>query len=137
MLKWTAALFSAAMVSACATTSPREEISAEAAARLAEFERTGEVETCLNIRSINQITALDERHFLVRVGVNQYYLNEIDGRCSGADRAGNRLQYSTSIGQLCRNEIIQVVDNLNGFTVGSCGLSAFEKLEKLPADDAE
>ena len=30
-----------------------------------------------------------------------------------------------------RNQIIRIVDNTTGFTVGSCGLSSFEKLEEI------
>lgn len=122
-------------VAGCATAGDNSaEISDRAAARLAEFERTGDVETCLNVSRITQMTALDERHLLVRSGVNDYYLNEISGRCANADRISYRLQYTVSAGQLCRNDIVQVVDNSSGIIAGSCGLSGFEKLEKKPVE---
>ncbi len=127
------AALSAIGLAGCATAaSDNNEISERAAKRLAEFDRTGEVDSCLNLRQINQITALDDHRFLVRVGANRYYLNEVKGRCSGAARTSTRLQYTTSHSQLCRNEIISVVDNTAGFTVGSCGLGGFERLEKKP-----
>lgn len=130
--------FAAALTLAgCATASGDRELSTRAAERLAEFDRTGEVESCLGLRRISQITPLDNHHFLVRAGLNDYYLNEVSGSCSGAARAGNRLQYTTSLSQLCRNEIITVVDNSNGFTVGSCGLGGFERLEKLETEQAQ
>ena len=119
---------------ACATASSDTEMSAEVAARLAEFEPTGRTETCINTTRIRSIDALDDRRLLVRVGVNDYYLNEVSGRCSGAAWAGNRLQYTTSTGQLCRNEIIQVVDNTTGFMAGSCGLGSFQELAEKPAE---
>ena len=100
------------------------------AARLAEFERTGDVDSCLNTSTINQIDAIDERHFLIRQGANRYYLNELRSSCYGAGRGNNRIQYTTSISQLCRNQIIQIVDNSSGFVVGSCGLGDFESVEK-------
>lgn len=124
------ALSAAFAISACATANSYE-MSEEAASALAAFERTGETDSCLPLRSIRQIKPLDERYFLVQVGQNQYYLNETKGRCSGADRLGYRLQYSTTLSQLCRSEIIDVVDNTTGFTAGSCGLGEFEKLEKI------
>ncbi|MEM9494783.1 MAG: DUF6491 family protein [Pseudomonadota bacterium] len=125
-------------LAACATAASGEaKMSERAAERLAEFERTGDRQTCLSLSAIRQITPLDERHFLVRTGVNNYYLNEISGRCSNAGRAGYRIQYTTSQSQLCRNEIITVVDNLNGFIAGSCGLSDFQRLEKVPETDDE
>ena len=111
------------------------EMSAKVAEELAGFERTGETRNCLSLSRIDQIKPLDDHYFLVRVGVNDYYLNEVRGRCTGAGRFSNRLQYTTSLSQLCRNEIIRVVDNTSGFTVGSCGLGSFERLEKKP--DAE
>lgn len=119
----------------CASAGSSYEMSESVAARLAEFEKTGETETCVNVRRINSITPLDERNFLVRVGVNDYYLNRPRNRCAGADRAFNRLQYKVSGSMLCRNEIVQVVDNSSGLTGGSCGLGVFEKLEKINEGD--
>lgn len=121
----------------CATVE-QEEITQAAQERLADFERTGEMRSCLNLRSISQITPLDDRHFLVRAGVNDYYLNVVSGRCAGAGRFSNRLQYTTSLSQLCRSEIINVVDNSTGFVMGSCGLGSFERLvEKVEEDETE
>ena len=113
------------------------EKSDKVAERLAEFEKTGEVRNCLNLRSISQIDPLDDKNFLVRVGVNDYYLNKVKSRCRGAGRAFNRLQYTTSLSQLCSNEIIRVVDNSSGFTVGSCGLGKFHRLERKPPKEAD
>ncbi len=129
----------AAFAGAACASSGSYEMSEKASARLAEFERTGDYQTCLGLRQISQIKPLDEHNFLVRVGLNQYYLNKVSGRCSGADRTFNRIQYTTSISQLCRNEIISIVDNTTGFTTGSCGLGDFERLENKVdnADDAE
>ncbi len=121
--------------SACASGGSYE-MSEKASARLAEFDQTGDYQTCLGLRQINQIKALDEHNFLVRVGLNQYYLNRVSGRCTGASSTFNRLQYTTSISQLCRNEIVSVIDNTTGFVSGSCSLGDFERLEKKP-DDAE
>lgn len=118
---------------ACATSSADEsEMSEAAAERLAQFERTGETQSCLPLRSIAQIKPLDDRHFLVRAG-SQYYLNKVSSRCHNAHRSNYRLQYRTSQSQLCRLEIINVVDNSTGFTAGSCSLGDFEKLTEIEA----
>ena len=109
-----------------------EEISNAAAKRLAQFERTGEFDSCLPLRSIREIKPLDDTHFLIRVGVRNYYLNVMSGRCSNAARSSYRLQYTTSLSQLCRHEIVKVVDNTSGFTAGSCAFGDFERLEKIP-----
>lgn len=112
-------------------------ISEKAQERLAGFKETGDTETCLNIRRIREINALDAQNFLVRVGVNKYYLNQVSKGCNGAQRGFNRLQYTISSGQLCRHEIIKVVDNNNGFIVGSCGLGDFKKLERIDPEEEQ
>ncbi|WP_306253112.1 DUF6491 family protein [Parvularcula sp. IMCC14364] len=116
-------------LSACASsdTGRDEDKAAEA---LAAFDKTGETESCLSLRRIDQIKALDDKNFLVRVGRDDYYLNEVNGRCSNADGLNTRLQYRTTLSQLCRNELISVVDNGTGMNIGSCGLGTFQKLEK-------
>ena len=125
------ALGATALVAACATTGSSYEMSEEVAAKLAEFEKTGDVRNCLPLRSIDQIKPLDERNFLVEAGASDFYLAELSSSCNGADSTFNRLQYETSTSQLCRGEIIRVIDNSSGFTVGSCGMSDFQKLEKI------
>lgn len=118
-------------VAGCATE--RQEPVDEAAAELfAQFDRTGEEVNCLSVTRITSIKPVSEELFLVQTGVNDYYLNEVSGRCNGATRPSTRLQYSTSTGQVCRNEIIRVVDNTAGFQVGGCGFGVFEKLNKKP-----
>ncbi len=131
LLKTSMALGATALLAACATAGSGYVMSDEVAAKLAEFEKTGEVKNCLQLRTIDQIRPLDERNFLIETGVNDYYLAELSSSCSGAASSFNRLQYTTSLSSLCRNEIIRVVDNTNGFTVGSCGMSDFQKLEKI------
>ncbi len=118
----------------CASAKPAGEMSEKVAAKLAGFEATGEKISCLNTTQIRSIDALDDWRFLVRASGGGYYMNETSGRCSGASRSGNRLQYTISTSQLCRNQIITVVDNSTGFTVGSCGLGSFEKLTEAPAE---
>lgn len=102
----------------------------KASYELDQYERTGEMRSCLNLRSIRSIKAIDDNHLLVRVGHNQYYLNHVNSTCHGASRRLNRLEYRTPQNQLCRNEIIRVVNNLTGHSSGGCGLGNFERLEK-------
>lgn len=113
------------------------EPSAKAAEILAKYDRTGDTRTCLNINRIRQIRALDDRHFLVRANTSKYYLNITSNTCHGASRATNRLQYTTSIAQLCRNQIVRVIDNTTGIFSGSCGLGSFELLEKKVETDED
>jgi len=116
----------------CATSSA-EKINESAAAVLAEHERTGEVVSCLSVRQISSIEAVDEKTLLIRSGVSNYYVSDLMSRCSGATSTFNRFEYTTPTGQLCRNEIIRIVDNTANILAGSCGMGSFEKLEKKPA----
>jgi hypothetical protein len=111
-----------------------DEMSEKVAAKLAGFESTGETTSCLSITHIRTMDALDDWRFLVRASGGDYYLNETGSRCHGAARANNYIQYKMSGNQLCRNQIITIVDQTSGMTVGSCGLGSFEKLEKAPAE---
>lgn len=120
----------------CASAPQKEEVNQSAANTLAKYERTGETTTCLSITQISQIKPVTESTFLVRVRSGDYYVNDVSGRCNNATRSFTRIEYTTSLNQLCSNEIIRIVDNTNGFQVGGCGLGRFEKLkEKPPADE--
>ncbi len=125
------------LMAGCATGAGYAGPSEKVSTALANYERTGEMTTCLNIGRIDSIKALDERHFLVRTGVNSYYLNEPSAGCNGAGRSNQRIQYVLGNSQLCRNQIVTVVDNTSGIISGSCGLGSFERLEQKPADAEE
>lgn len=130
LLKMTCAMGALALMAGCATGGSSYEMSEDVAATLAQYEKTGEVDRCVPLRNMN-INALDERNFLITVGANDYYLAELSSSCSGAGRLGNFLLYKTSVNQLCRGEIIRVVDNSTGITVGSCGMSDVQELVKV------
>ena len=101
------------------------------------YKRTGEMSSCLSRSTIRDIDPISDKVFVVRTGVNKYYLNEVNGRCSRAASGFTFLKYRTSGSSLCRNEIINVVENTNGTTVGSCSLGSFERLEKVAEEPAE
>ena len=116
-------------LAACATGPVENRVDEAVLAKLNKYEQTGESRTCLSITSLSSIDAVSETKFLVRSGVRTHYLNETNGRCSGATRNGTFLTYTTSNSQLCRNEIIRVVDNLSSATIGSCSLGEFKELK--------
>lgn len=123
----------AALLAGCATTAG-EPVNESAAARLAGLERTGAKQTCLGIPQISQITAVNEKTLLIRSGANNWYVSDLATRCRGVVNAGNRIEYATSLPQLCRNDILRIVDNVGGFLTGSCGMGSFERLAEKPAE---
>jgi hypothetical protein len=126
--------FAASALAACATGPREERVDTAAMAILDAHEKTGETVNCISASRIRQITPVTESKFLIDVGVRDYYLAEMNGRCSGATSMSNRLQYEVSGVGLCRNQIISVVENGGGgFQTGSCSVRSFEKLEKKAA----
>ncbi len=97
------------------------------------FNKTDEVTTCLPLRQVKSIKSAGKKKFLVSANGGRFYLNETSGNCSGAGKPFTYLQYKTSMNSLCKGEIIRVIDNSGGFTVGSCSLGKFTKLEKKEA----
>ncbi len=114
---------------ACASGEMMEpEMSVEAAETLAGYNFTGETQSCLSTNRIDQIEPLDERHWLVETVNGDMYLNRVSRGCSGADRSFTYLQYEIPTGQLCRGEIVRVIDNGSNMSQGSCGLGDYERL---------
>lgn len=99
---------------------------------LAKYEKTGETIACINTRLARDIDVLDDYSLLVRTS-SGYYLNEFSNRCAGLGRERRYMHESTS-GQMCRGDIIRVIDNV-GLPAGSCSLGSFEKLGEI--DPAE
>lgn len=122
----------AAITFAGCATAPAEQVNKAAAKTFAKYERTGEKTSCLSIAQISSIRPVTETTFLVRTNASDFYANDVSGRCNGATRNSSRIEYTTSLSQLCRNELIRVVDNTSGFELGGCGLGSFEKLKKKP-----
>lgn len=112
----------------CATTPGEPPVDERAKAILDGLERTGESRACLQVSQVEQIKPVTESTFLVRTGVNQWYVTEMKGRCSNAIRRQTRLQYTLPTAQLCNNEIVKTVDNLTGATLGACSFGNFERL---------
>ncbi len=121
---------SAVALAACASTGG-EPVDAGNAATLAGLKKTGEKSDCLMLTNLSSLQGVDERTLLARVGVSQYYVNKLNGRCSGVTRSSTRIQYRTTISRLCRNDIIDIIDNQAGFLTGSCSLGSFERLEPI------
>lgn len=117
---------------ACSAGAHAGSAEEKAAKALDRFERTGEVRDCLLGSTIDEIDPITDELFLVRVGVNDYYLNEVNGACHGAARSFSRIEYVRSTSQLCRLQIITVVDNTSNIFLGSCSLGGFEKLNVKP-----
>ncbi|WBQ13866.1 hypothetical protein L2D00_04075 [Hyphomonadaceae bacterium BL14] len=128
-----AAILSAG-VSAAALGQTAEE---RAEARLAEFTATGETTTCLSTTRIRSITPIDDTRWLVTMRGGGTYINQVSRGCHGAASSFNYLQYQVSGSQLCRGEIVRVIDTGSRMEAGACGLGVFERVEPAAAAGGE
>ncbi|MGY6533120.1 hypothetical protein [Glycocaulis sp.] len=111
-----------------------QEPSERAAERLAQYQETGETRSCVSLSRVSSIVPLDDNHFLFEMRGGDVYLNRVSGGCNQASSSFTRIEYRVSGSQLCRNDIINVVDNSSGLWSGSCGLREFIGLERVPAE---
>lgn len=119
-------------LSAAANSQSNEE---RADARLAQFTETGETRSCLSTTRIRSITPLDDSRWLVTTRGGDTYLNEVGRGCFGAASPFSYIEYRVPGGQLCRGEIVRVIDSSARMTRGACGLGEYQRLE--PAADGQ
>jgi len=122
------------VLSICAGLAAAAGVSAASPAdrdALSKFDRTGEKSNCVNMASTS-ITAVDEHTLLFRVGPGDFYVNETSGRCNDADSPFTRIEVTLYGSQLCKGEIVKLVDQNSGMFKGACALGVFEKLVRKP-----
>lgn len=130
-----ALLAATALLAGCATSDgARERVNEAALAKLQTLEPTGERKTCLPPGRSATYTAVTESKLLIRLGVNDYYVSDLRGRCAGATSNFNRFELVVFGGVVCQNQIVNIVDNQSGFTTGSCALGDFQEMR--PREDA-
>jgi hypothetical protein len=98
-----------------------------------KYEKTGKTKSCIGIRRIRESRVIDDSMIFFRGIGKTGYLNKLSGKCIGLARE-ERFSYSTTISQLCRGEILTVLDSF-GRPWGSCGLGEFEELTKKASPD--
>ncbi|TNE62463.1 MAG: hypothetical protein EP335_12805 [Alphaproteobacteria bacterium] len=104
-----------------------------------KYEATGEVRHCIPLRFLRESTIIDDQTIFFRGLGKKGYMVHLPYRCSRL-AAEERFAYRNSIGQLCKSDIITVLDSF-GREWGSCGLGEFEEMKKKPRsadkDDAD
>jgi hypothetical protein len=128
-----AAVLALGLGAAAQSHSPEER----ADARLAQFTETGDTRSCLATTRIRNITPLDDSRWLVTTRGGDTYLNEVSRGCFGASSPFSYIQYRIPGGQLCRGEIIRVVDTSTNMARGACGLGAYQRLEPVASEQAD
>jgi hypothetical protein len=84
----------------------------------------GKPVSCINLRDIRSTKTIGDRTLLYETSSQLVYRNDPVGGCP-ASAPGRTLITRTPSTQLCRGDIVRVVDLTAGFDVGSCGLGDF------------
>ena len=84
----------------------------------------GKPVTCVNLRDIRSTKTIGDRTLIYEVSSRLAYRNDPEGGCP-ASAAGRTLITRTPSTQLCRGDIVRVVDLTAGFDVGTCLLGDF------------
>ena len=129
-LKVALALASSMTLTACASA---QEVEQEFT--LEGYSRTGETQSCLSLRQIDQIDPVDDTHWIFETRTGDKYLNEVSRGCRRADGLGTYIHYETTGASLCRNDIVEVRDRGTNDLVGSCSLGDYEELSPIEEDD--
>lgn len=98
------------------------------------YELTGESRSCLSLTRIDTIDTVNESAWLVTTKNRDTYLTRVGRGCRSATRPFTYISYSVPGSQLCRGEIVSVMDQGSNTVVGSCSIGEFEELAQRPED---
>jgi hypothetical protein len=89
---------------------------------------------CVRLRTVRRTEVIDDLNILFYMRGSTVYHNILPRRCKGLARE-DRFSYKSSIGQLCRRDMIRVLYNDPfGLSEGNaCQLGAFHKITKEDA----
>ena len=123
-----AVLIIAAAASACAASATPQPRTAQAQTKLTKAlvgKVAGPRVSCLPSYRTNDMRIIDDNTILFREGRNLVYRNDPPGGCSPMGRGAYTLVTRSPTGQMCRGDIVRVVDLMSKTTVGSCTLGNF------------
>lgn len=113
-----------------------EEKPTRAEKRLAKLQEdyapTGETRNCVSLNRLRDSTIIDDQTIYFKAPGKTVYVNRLPNKCPRL-AAEERFSYSVSIGQLCKLELITVIDSF-GHNWSRCGLGEFEVWKKKTAD---
>ena len=88
----------------------------------------GPTVACVNLRNLGGNRTVGDA-IVFGGGQRRIYVNHPPGGCPDL-RAGRSLRLRTTIGQLCRGDIVTVVDQLTDTVYGGCGLGDFTPYDR-------
>ena len=88
-----------------------------------------ERETCLDVVRIKETKVLDDQTILLEKYGGAVYISRLPARCVGLKMSGG-FSYDASMGKLCKQDIIGVVDVGAGPT-SKCGMGEFIRIKDI------
>ncbi len=95
------------------------------------YELTGETRNCLSVIWIDNVHTDNEEGWVFTVRGGQAYMNRVTRGCRSASRGFSYISYRVYGSQICRGEIVQVIDSGTNMHAGGCGLGEFEQLRPV------
>ena len=117
------------LTAGCAASEPSAEARADGEARLAaelrDYTQSGPPVSCVSLRQLgSNRSAGDGSVIFEGTTGGRLWVNRPTNGCPGLDH-GRALQVRTSSSQLCRGDIVTVLDALSHAEFGGCGLGDF------------
>jgi hypothetical protein len=123
-------LLIASALGSCTAAPPADtsEMMARQQAKLAELTAgkvAGPTLSCIPQYSSNDMRVIDDNTIAFRDGPSRLYVTHMNGGCTNLENGHNALVTRTTVSQLCRGDIAQVIDTSTRMFVGACTFGDF------------
>ena len=126
-------LASACLAAGCVNDEPVETTARDLSrmeAELKGYEPAGPPVSCVSMRTLQGNRSVGEGAIVFDGPVGRKWVNRPPAGCPTLD-SGRALRVRTSSSQLCRNDIVSVLDAVSGTEYGGCGLGDFEPYKRV------
>lgn len=126
-------LASACLAAGCTRDEPVETTARDLSrmeAELKGYEPAGPPVSCVNMRDLQGNRSIGEGALVFDGPPGRKWINRPPAGCPSLE-FGRALRVRTSSSQLCRNEIVTVLDPVSGSEYGGCGLGDFEPYRRI------
>jgi len=101
------------------------------AAELRNYRPAGQPVSCVPLRNLGGNHSAGEGAIVFDGPGGRLWVNRPPAGCPDL-RQGRALSLRTTGSQLCRGDIVNVVDTISGINFGACGLGDFEPFQRRP-----
>jgi hypothetical protein len=89
-----------------------------------ELPATGKLRQCLQTRDIQETRPFENNAIMFRTGANRWLRNDLADTCPALDR-DRAIVFRSTVGQMCENDTVDIVDTVTRTTWGFCQLGRF------------